>query len=65
METSKDLFKELEIAEKLFLDGSIKIAQKKFFEIFKDINGSAVDFVDAIKSSGIEEQNEPRKFMEQ
>ncbi|MFL2715611.1 MAG: DUF349 domain-containing protein [Gammaproteobacteria bacterium] len=29
METSKDLFKELEIAEKLFLDGSIKIAQKK------------------------------------
>ena len=29
METSKDLFKELEIAEKLFLDGSIKNAQKK------------------------------------
>ncbi len=29
METSKNLFKELEIAEKLFSDGSIKNAQKK------------------------------------
>ena len=29
METSQDLFKELEIAEKLFSDGSIKNAQKK------------------------------------
>ena len=27
------------------------------------MDGSAVDFVDAIKSSGIEEQNEPRKFI--
>ena len=34
METSKDLFKELEIAEKLFLDGSIKNAQKKVRYVF-------------------------------
>ncbi len=34
METSKDLFKELETAEKLFSDGSIKIAQKKVRNVF-------------------------------
>ena len=27
------------------------------------MDGSAVDFVDAIKSAGVEEQNEPRKFI--
>ena len=27
------------------------------------MDGSAVDFVDAIRSVGIEEQNEPRKFI--
>ena len=34
METSKDLFKDLEIAEKLFLDGSIKNAQKKVRDVY-------------------------------
>ena len=34
METSKDLFKELETAEKLFSDGSIKTAQKKVRNVF-------------------------------
>ena len=33
METSQDLFKQLEEAEKLFSDGSIKIAQKKVREV--------------------------------
>ena len=27
------------------------------------MDGSAVDFVDAIRSVGVEEQNEPRKFI--
>ena len=27
------------------------------------MDGSAFDFVEAIKSSGIKEQNEPRKFI--
>ena len=27
------------------------------------MDGSAVDFVDAIKSVGVEEQNQPRKFI--
>tara|TARA_B100000475_G_scaffold98665_1_gene71754 strand:+ start:4081 stop:5502 length:1422 start_codon:yes stop_codon:yes gene_type:complete len=34
VETSKDLFKDLEIAEKLFLDGSIKNAQKKVRDVY-------------------------------
>ena len=34
METSKNLFKELETAEKLFSDGSIKTAQKKVRNVF-------------------------------
>ena len=37
METSKDLFKDLEIAEKLFLDGSIKNAQKKVRDVLKEL----------------------------
>ena len=36
METSQDLFKELETAEKLFSDGSIKNAQKIVRNAIKD-----------------------------
>ena len=36
METSQHLFKELEIAEKLFSDGSIKNAQKKVRNVFNE-----------------------------
>ena len=36
METSQHLFKELEVAEKLFSDGSIKNAQKKVRNVFNE-----------------------------
>ena len=36
METSQDLFKELETAEKLFSDGSIKSAQKIVRNVLKE-----------------------------
>ena len=36
METNQHLFKELELAEKLFSDGSIKNAQKKIRNVLRE-----------------------------